>query len=72
MEKNKMENYKIKVEITSLSGDVIGEFEVTTKEYEMVKETTGRDLVSQGVDLVLNDFREMRKSNPHHHTNRLD
>ena len=72
MEKSKMENYKIKVEITSMNGDVVGEFEVMTKEYEMVKETTGRDLVTQGVDLVLNDMRESRRSNPHHHTNRMD
>jgi hypothetical protein len=72
MKKTKMENYKIKVQITSFSDDVIGEFEVTTKEYEIIKETTGKDLISQGVDLVLNDVKEIRRSNPHHHTNRVD
>lgn len=67
-----MENYKIKVEVLSISDEVVGEFELTSQEYEKVKKDSGRDIISQGVETVLEELRDKRRANPHHHMNRFD
>ena len=67
-----MENYKIVVQILSVSDEVVGEFELNSQEYEKVKNDTGRDIIGQGVDTVLSELRDVRRTNPHHHMNRFD
>ena len=67
-----MENYKIKVQVLDIHDEIVGEFELNSREYEKIKNETGRDIIGQGVELVLNDLKEERHSKSHHYTNRVD
>lgn len=70
--KNKMENFKIKVTILTLDDKKVKEMDFDSMEFETIKGETGRDIIGDGVSTFLEDMRINRRSNPHHHTNRLD
>lgn len=67
-----MENYNIKVIITSSTGQLIEEEDFNTAQMAELKAFGGTSIVDDFIRTTLDKIQEKRKDSPHHHTNRLD
>lgn len=67
-----MENLIVKVTISTQEGRVISEREFNTANIAEVKAFGDVNIVTQFIDDTINEIRDERRSNPHHHQNRLD
>jgi len=67
-----MEKYIVKVVIENVSGCVIGESIFDTQTIAEIKAFGGSSPIDNFVRETIENIADDRKSNPHHHQNRLD
>ena len=67
-----MEKYNIKITITNVNGELIDEATFDTANIAEVKAFGQTNIVENFIENTLENIRETRRSNPHHHQNRLD
>ncbi len=68
-----MENFIVKMRIETQEGKLINEAQFDTATITEIKAFDGTtSIVHNFVTDTLNDIREKRRDNPHHHQNRLD
>lgn len=67
-----MEKYIVKIEVMNLDGTKIGEFTLNTHDIEFAREKYNLHLLDKGISTIIDEVRETRRNNPHHHQNRVD
>ena len=67
-----MENYIVKVVIENANGKVISQAEFNTQNIAEIKAFGGNNPVDDYIETTLDTIRDDRRTNPHHHQNRLD
>ena len=67
-----MENYIVKVIVESISGEVISKEKFETQSIAKIKEIGGNNPIDDFISETLNRILDDRRTNPHHHQNRID
>jgi len=68
-----MENFIVKIRIETVDGKLVKENQFDTISITEVKAFDGTtSIVDNFVSDTLNEIRDNRRDNPHHHQNRLD
>ena len=67
-----MENYKITVNVSRTNGEILASFDLDSKLIEEAKLLHNSSIIEEMVMTIINEAKQTRRDNPHHHQNRID